>query len=372
MDEVRLGLIGCGGMGRGHLNTIKDMPRAKLTAASDSFEQNLSTVVEQYEVKGFEKADDLLDSGLVDAVIIATPHYFHPTYSIAALERGIHVLTEKPVSVTAKAAEEVNNTAAKHPELKYAAMFQMRTNPMWKRIHDIVTSGELGELQRMQWTATNWFRSQAYYNSGGWRATWEGEGGGVLLNQCPHNLDLVYWLTGQPSRIRASVSLGKYHDIEVEDDVTAFFEYPNGATGTFIASTGEGPGTSFFELVGDRGKITVPGNGANFTHVHVDGSVNEYFRNTDKMWGFLPTTSMEVKTPDGGGHRVIHENFVAAILDGDDLIAPAAEGVYSVEVANAMIMSGITDTTIDLPMDRDGYDAFLKGLIEKSKAGATA
>jgi len=367
MDEVRLGVIGCGGMGRSHMRQFANVPRLKFTAASDSFADNLNMVVEEYDVKGFETGEELLDSGEVDAVLIATPHYFHPTYSLAAFERDVHVLTEKPVSVTAKAAQEVNEAHAKKPHLKYAAMFQLRTLPRWKRIKQIIDSGQLGELVRIQWTATDWFRTQAYYNSGGWRATWKGEGGGVLLNQCPHNLDMLYWLAGAPSRITANISLGKYHDIEVEDDVTAFLDYPNGATGVFIASTGEAPGTNFLEIVGDRGKLTCNAKRGDFLeHVDLGYSAKEFCHSTDIRMGVPAPTQIEITTPQGGGHGAIHENFVAAILDDEPLVAPATEGLYSVEIANAMIQSGLTGKPVDLPSDRDAYDQLLQDLIAKS------
>ena len=368
MNEVRIGLIGCGGMGRSHLAAIKDLDRVRLTAASDNFEANRNIVRDEYDVPVFEDGHDLIKSGEVDAVLIATPHYFHPVYTIAALDAGLHALSEKPVSVTAGAAQDMNDAAARHPDLKFAVMFQMRTNPMWRKMRELITTGVLGDIRRIHWTATNWFRTQAYYNSGGWRATWAGEGGGVLLNQCPHNIDLLYWLCGLPKRITAAVSLGKYHDIEVEDDVTAILEYENGATGVFIAATGESPGTSFFEIVGSKGKATLAAGGnqrIELTTV-IDGDIDTFCRTTDSRWGSPPFMQSQIDVGAGGSHKVIHENFVNAILDGEALIAPGIEGIHSVEMANAMIYAGLRNTPVDLPMDRDAYDVLLKELIDEA------
>lgn len=368
MQEVRIGVIGCGGMGRSHMGVFKEVSRLKFTAAADGVADNLNKAVGEFGVKGFADGHELINSGLCDAVVIATPHYFHPPYAIAALRKGLHVLTEKPVAVTAKAAAEVNAVAATRPELKYSVMFQMRTVPKWAKAREIVRSGQLGRIQRVQWTVTSWFRSQAYFDSGSWRATWAGEGGGVLLNQCPHNLDLLCWVTGVPVKVRAHVALGKYHKIEVDDDVTAFFEYADGATGTFITSTGEYPGTDVFEIAGDRGRLVVSAANGNVVEFHqTPVSVSEFSRTTKSMWGGPGTTKISYQCPDGGSHKLIHQNFVNAILDNEPLIAPATEGLASVELANAIIMSGLTDKTVPLPMDREGYEAMLKGLIEKSK-----
>ncbi len=370
MKEVRIGIIGVGGMGNNHVGYFPKVNRLKLTAIADIEPAKLTHVTDKHpEIKPFNTGEELLDSGLVDAVLIATPHYFHPVFAQEAFKRGIHVMSEKPVAVTAKAAAETN---AAHEKVKdkviFSAMFQQRTTPSYQRAKEMIAAGELGEIRRTNWIVTDWFRSQRYYDSGGWRATWGGEGGGVLLNQCPHNLDLFQWLCGKPSKIQAFMTLGKYHHIEVEDDVTAYLEYPNGATGVFITTTGEAPGTNRLEITGDRGKIIIE-----------SGRTVEFHRTSESVKHILETTPqsfpgvtrdklmIEVGARAGAGaHQTITENFVAAILDGEPLIAPATEGIHSVEMANAMIQSGITGKAVDLPMDREGYDTFLKGLVKNS------
>jgi predicted dehydrogenase len=373
MKEVRLGVIGGGNMGQVHMKGFALVNRLKFAAVSDAVGTNVKKAVDTYGVKGFDSAEALMDSGLVDAVLIATPHYFHPAYSIAAMRRGLHVLTEKPVSVTAKQAEAVNAEHHKHRKLVYAAMFQMRLSPIWKKVRELVATGQVGKVQRVTWIITNWFRSQAYYDSGGWRATWAGEGGGVLLNQCPHNLELFQWVLGMPKSVRAFISLGKYHRIEVEDDVTAYFEYPNGATGTFITTTGEAPGTNRLEIAGDRGRLVADGS-TRIELVRTDVNVREFCKTTRESFPTVPTSkaTIEVAEADPQCHKVIAQNFVDAILDGAELVAPAEEGLNSVELANAMIQSGLTGKAVNFPSDRAAYDRLLKKLIREStfKKGA--
>ena len=368
MDEVRIGVIGCGGMANNHMSKFADISRLKFTAATDVVQENIDRTVDKFGVKGFERAEDMLGSGLIDAVLIATPHYFHPQYAVQAFEAGLHVLTEKPVAVTARGAAEMNAAADKHPELVFAAMHQMRTSRAWRKIKQLAESGELGEIQRIHWVITTWFRSQAYYNRGGWRGTWKGEGGGVLVNQCPHNLDLLCWIMGgTPSQVRAFLSIGKYHDIEVEDDVTAFMQYENGATGVFVTSTGEAPGTNFFELVGDRGKVAL-GVGGGIEFVQTDSSTNEFIKTSSAPFGRPEMTEHMIKLEGGGGHAMIHQNFVDAILDGTPVIAPGREGLNQVELANAMILSGVKHKAVDIPTDHAEYEKALEELIEQAEA----
>ena len=364
MNTVRFGIIGMGNMGRFHADYLQagKVGRARLTAVSDAFAANL----EKYgHLKTFARSEDLIRSGEVDAVIVATPHYLHTSIGIDALRQGLHVLVEKPISVHKADCERLLAAHRGAPQV-FAAMFQMRTDPRFKKIKHLIASGELGELMRVNWIITDWFRTNAYYASGGWRATWKGEGGGVLLNQCPHNLDLLQWFCGPPSAVRGHCQLGRYHPIEVEDQVTAYLEFPNGATGVFVTSTGEAPGTNRLELAGDRGKI-----------VYEDGKIS-FTRNETPMREFCRTAKGGFAQPDvwrvevpaentGPQHTVIAQNFVDAILDGVPLIAPAAEGIHSVELANAMLYSSLIGQTVTLPLDAAAYEAKLSQLVSESK-----
>ena len=258
MEKVRLGIIGVGNMGTAHAAylTKNEVPNAELTAVADVKPDRLEWAEKSLpaSVKRFETASSMMESGEVDAVIVATPHYDHPPLAIEGFSKNLHVLIEKPAGVYTRAVREMNEAAAKTDKI-FGIMYNQRSVPLHQKFRELVQNGELGEIKRTNWIITNWFRSQTYYDSGGWRATWAGEGGGVLINQCPHNLDLWQWICGMPNKVQAFMGFGKWHNIEVEDDVTAYVEYPNGATGVFITTTADAPGTNRLEVTGTRGKV---------------------------------------------------------------------------------------------------------------------
>ena len=365
MNTVRFGIVGMGNMGKFHADYLLagKVNRATLAAASDSITTNLEKY--QDKVKTFASSEEMIRSGAIDAIIIATPHFLHTTIGIDALQNNVHVLVEKPISVH-KADCERLLAAHTNKKLVFGAMFQSRTENKYKRIKRMIDAGELGKITRVSWIVTDWYRTEAYYASGGWRATWKGEGGGVLLNQCPHNLDLLQWFCGRPSRVRGFCQLGRFHDIEVEDNVTAYLEFPNGATGVFITSTGEAPGTNRLEIVGERGKLVLENNKINFTRNEV--SMLE-FSKTSKA-GFSKPETWNVEIPfdtSGGTHQDITQNFTDAVLDGTPLIAPAEEGTWSVELANATLYSSLIGQTVELPLDGVAYEKKLQQLIAESK-----
>ena len=259
--KIRLGIIGLGNMGSGHAENIRKglCPEIELAAVADIRPDRIAWGRKNLPsgVVFFDDALAMLDSGLIDGCLVSTPHFFHPSYVIACLKRGIHVLSEKPAGVYTRQVREMNEEAARHPGVVFGMMFNQRTNCVYRRMRELVQSGRYGAIRRTNWLITNWYRPQAYYDSGDWRATWSGEGGGVLLNQCPHQLDLWQWICGMPSRVQSFMKFGKWHDIEVEDDVTTFVEYPNGATGVFVTTTGDGCGTNRFEIQMDGAKLVV-------------------------------------------------------------------------------------------------------------------
>ena len=365
MNQVRLGLIGLGNIGQHHYGYLMagKVNRAELVAVSDAVPAKL----EKYKaLKTFTEGEALIRSGLVDAVLIATPHYQHTSLGIAALKEGLHVMVEKPISAHKADAERLLMTHEANPKLVFAGMFQLRAEPRYLKIQKLIRNGELGEVVRMSWIMTDWFRTEAYYASGGWRATWKGEGGGVLLNQCLHNLDAMQWLLGMPARVRAFCQLGRFHHIEVEDNVSAYLEYPNGATGTFASSTGEAPGTNRFEIAGTRGKVLLEGDSIGFTRN--DSDMIE-FSQSAKL-GFAKPEVWNVEIPfenAANAHATLMQNFVNAILDGEALIAPGAEGIHSVELANVMLYSSLLGQTLELPMDSAAYEKKLNQLIAESK-----
>ncbi len=365
MTHVRMGIIGLGIQGGYHMALFNEgkIKRASVTAVCDILPERLAPYA---HLKTFTSSEEMICSGEVDAVLIATPHYDHTTIGIDALQHGVHVLVEKPISVHVADAQRLI-AAHTDEKLVFAAMFNQRTDPKYIKTKRLIASGELGEIRRVQWTITDWFRPEAYYASGGWRATWRGEGGGVLLNQCPHNLDLLQWICGMPVKMLAFCRFGKYHDIEVDDDVTAYFEYPNGATGVFITTTGEAPGTNRLEIAGDRGKVVLEGGKITFTRTEMP--VREFSRVSKATFGRPDVWNVDIPVQAGNGpqHAGITQNFVDAILDGAPLIARAEEGIHSLELANSMLYSTFLGRAVDLPLDGAGYEAQLKALIANSR-----
>ncbi|MBE6936551.1 MAG: Gfo/Idh/MocA family oxidoreductase [Ruminococcaceae bacterium] len=369
MDQVRLGIIGIGNMGSGHCRNILEgkCPDVKLAAIADIAEERRTFAKENYptDVAIFSDGMELLDSGLVDAVIVAVPHYEHPKYVMAALSRGIHAMSEKPAGVYTKQVREMNEAAAQSDAI-FAMMFNQRTDHIYRKMKEIVESGELGEIRRTSLIITNWYRPQAYYDSGAWRATWAGEGGGVLLNQCPHNLDYWQWICGMPKKVQAFMSFGKYHDIEVEDDVTAYVEYPNGATGTFVTTTGDCAGTNRFEINFDQGKL-VSENGKLYMW-KAECSEQEWSKNCTIPFGAPKLTMTEVET-DGKSeqHVGVLNAFAGAILRGEPLVARGEEGINGLTLSNAMHLSAWLGKPVELPFDEDLYYEELKKRIATSR-----
>ncbi len=363
MESVRIGIVGLGTMGLAHARAILDgsVPRLTLAAVVDPQAGRTEQVP---GVTAFPTADGLIASGAVDAVLIATPHYSHTTIGIAALQAGLHVLVEKPISVHKAVWERLIGAHRGAPQV-FAAMFNQRTDGYYRSIRELVRGGELGEIRRINWIITDWFRTEAYYASSPWRATWAGEGGGVLLNQCPHNLDLLQWIFGLPQRIRAFCGFGRYHGIEVEDDVTAYLEFANGATGVFLTSTGEAPGTNRLEITAENGRIVYESDQIRYSRNAVP--MSEFNRTSERLFARPEVSEPTVPAAGHGGQLLdILRNFTAAILDGEPLIAPAAEGIHSVELANAMLMSTWLRRTVDLPLDASLFERLLKHHIDQS------
>ena len=353
-----------GNIGKYHADYLlnKKVSRCELAAVCDS---NIAALERFRPLQIFGDGHQLIQSGAVDAVIIATPHFQHTTLGIAAFENGIHALVEKPVSSHKADAESLIAAHQNFPEVVFAGMFQLRTEPRYQKIRKLIQE-DLGQLVRVNWINTDWFRTEAYYASSGWRATWKGEGGGVLLNQCLHNLDTLQWLCGMPSRLRGFCQLGRFHQIEVEDNVTAYLEWANGATGSFISSTGEAPGTNRLEIVGTRGTLVLENNKLTFARNAVD--MLEFSRTATQ--GFVKPEAKVEEIPFANAevpHAIVTQNFVNAILDGKPLIAPGAEGIHSVELANAMVFSSLLGQTLELPMDGSAWEKELNRLIANSK-----
>lgn len=366
--KVRLGIIGLGNMGSTHARNLVagQVPNIELTAVADIDEERLNWAKANLpdSIRFFSTAQAMMESGTCEAVLVAIPHYYHPGYAIEAMKRGLHVMCEKPAGVYTKQVHEMNEFA-RNSSVVFGMMFNQRTNPIYRKMYEIVHSGEMGQIKRINWMITDWYRTQAYYDSGSWRATWAGEGGGVLLNQCPHNLDLWQWICGMPGKVQAFCHNGKWHDIEVEDDVTAYVEYPNGATGVFITSTADCPGTNRFEIMLEGGKLVSENN--KLMLYKLDQNEREFCRTSTQ--GFA-TPGKEIIEVELEGENLQHigvlRAFGDAILNGGALVAEGYEGINGLTLSNAMHLSSWLGHAVNIPFDEDLY------LDELNKRRATS
>ena len=369
MDKVRVGIIGLGNMGMKYAEAISEgqVKGAVLAAICVRNPERLEWAKQIFgdEVQLFSNAEDFFEQADIDGVLITTPHYDHPEMAMKAFEKGLHVLCEKPAGVYTKNVREMNEAAEKSGKV-FSMMFNQRTNPMYQKVRELIQSGELGEIKRTNWIITDWYRTQSYYDSVAWRGTWAGDGGGVMINQSPHQLDLWQWITGMmPVRVRAFCGFGKYRDIEVEDDVTTYVEYENGATGLFVTSTGEAPGTNRFEIVGDQGKIIVEDDKITFWRLRQPES--EF--NLEYTGGSGRPECWKIDVPfigEATQHIGIMNNWVDAIINGAELLAPGEEGINSLTISNAVYLSSWTDNWVELPIDENLFYEKLQEKINNS------
>lgn len=368
MEKVKLGIIGIGNMGSGHCGNILKgrVPEISLTAVADLKATRRAWAKETLPegTKIFESGSELIKSGCVDAVLIAVPHYFHPVLAKEAFAAGLHVMCEKPAGVYTKQVREMNEMADK-TDVTFGMMFNQRTNPLYIKMHELVSGGAFGQIMRVNWIITDWFRTQSYYDSGEWRGTWDGEGGGVLLNQCPHQLDLLQWICGMPKAVRAFTKNGNWHHIEVEDDVTAYLEYANGATGVFITSTGDAPGTNRFEVSMEKGKLVCEND--KLTLYRNAESARTFCMNAKEGFARPEVTKEEITVKgENPQHVGVLNAFAAHILHGAPLIAKGQEGINGLTLSNAMHLSSWLDKKVTLPINEDLF------LAELNKRRATS
>lgn len=379
-SKVRLGVIGLGAQGGAYadylaegkvtnmvLGAICDIDSAKKSVASEKFPS----------IPFYDNYIEMLESGAVDAIVTCVPHYVHPEMAIEALKRDIHALVEKPAGVYTKQVKKMNDFAATKPELTFGIMFNQRTNPLYQKLKNLIDSGEIGSIRRTNWMITTWWRPQGYYDQGAWRATWEGEGGGVLVNQAPHQIDLLQWICGMPKKVYSNVKYGFQRNIAVENEVTALLDYGNGATGVFVTCTHDLIGTDRFEILGDNGKIVVddskkitikrlakPESEMSATMSMQDVAKIFMGGNTEELF---TEEVLEFESVWGEQHIAVLENFAANIIDGTPLIANGADGINGVALANAIHLSSWLDKEVELPIDEEVYLAELNKKIEAEK-----
>lgn len=375
--HVRLGIIGLGAQGGFYAKAIADGLVGNMTigAICDIDPAKQQRAQTQFpDVPFFADYKEMIASGTVDAVITTIPHYLHPEVGIYALEHGMHLLGEKPAGVYTAQVKDLMSVAARHPELTFAIMFNQRNNPLYRRIKEIVDAGEIGKIRRTNWIITTWWRPQGYYNQSAWRATWGGEGGGVLVNQAPHQLDLWQWICGVPKSVYSKVAYGFRRDIAVEDEVTAVVDYGDGATGVFVTAVHDLVGTDRFEILGDRGKIVVEGSKTAYVTRLVDDErtlsngmsmddVVKMFMGQFDPKSLYTTETIEFDTPWGEQHAGVLRNFAANILDGEPLIAPGSDGIHGVRLANAIHLSSWLGREVPLDFAEDAYMSELNSRI---------
>jgi predicted dehydrogenase len=372
IKKLRVGLVGLGNIGRTHIRILTEMEQVELVGVCDRNKELSDKFAEEHGTTAYYTHTELFERSGLEAVIIAVPHYDHPSISVDAFQKGIHVLLEKPLAVHVKDSKKTiagyEVARKEYPELTFGLMFQERTLPFYKKVKEIVQSGQLGQLMRVTWINTAWFRSQTYYDSGGWRATWAGEGGGILTNQCPHNLDFYQWVFGVPKRISGHAHIGKYHNIEVEDEVTAYFEHENGMLGHFMVTTAESPGTNRLEIVGENGKLIYEDDKLIFIKNHI--STLTFLKESKDGFANVTTEELEIQvnTDEASGHHVVTEAFVNKLLTGEgELIAEGTEGIKSVQISNAIMLSSFTGQIIEVPFSDEMYVQKLEELIHSSK-----
>lgn len=354
---IKVGIIGIGNNGTSHVERILTgkCPAFKITAVADRKAARQDWCKENIpDSQVFSEGSDLIKNGDVQAVILSVPHYQHPPLAIEAFEHGLHVMCEKPAGVYTLQVREMNAVADQHPDLTFGMMFNQRTNCVYRKVKEMIDAGQLGEMKRVNWIITDWYRTQYYYDSGSWRATWAGEGGGVLLNQCPHQLDLLQWLCGLPVRVHAFAHNGKWHDIEVEDDVTAYLEFANGATGVFVTTTADAPGTNRLEITGTKGRVICENNQIIFDQLAVDerewcAICKEGFRRPDCQRVAVETDGKNEQ------HAGVLNAFAAHIEHGTPLVADGREGINGLMLSNAIHLSSWTGEMVTLPIDEHRY-----------------
>ncbi len=377
---VRIGIVGIGSMGTNYLNWFKEgkIKDAAVTAVCDISPERITWARENLpNVTVFEDYKALAKSGLIDAIMVVTPHYLHPAIAIEGMKNGLHVLVEKPAGVYTKQIQEMNDYASKHPELKFSMMFNQRTNPLYQKLKSLIENKEIGDIRKITWIITSWWRTQKYYDSSPWRATWWGEGGGILVNQAPHQLDLWQWIFGLPKTVRGYLQYGSHRDITVEDDVTAFLQYENGAMGTLITCTHDAIGSDRLEIQGNKGKIIIE-DSSKITIKRMFESEDELNKKLDfrQMLALMrgetgdklySEETFDIPEKWGFQHIDVLNNFISAIESGEKLLAPGSEGIKAVRLANAIHLSSWLNTEVEIPFDEDLYYEQLQKKIAEEK-----
>lgn len=356
--KLRFGIVGIGSMGENYAQAVNELDRAELVGVCRTNPQRVEAAAKKFDCLSFTDYKELVDSSKIDVCLIATPHYGHAPISIWAFEHGVHVLTDKPLCVDVMDGQAMLEAHQSADGLKFDVILQSRKSPLWQKMKELVDSDETGRINRVTWMHTGRHRKQTYYDLSGWRGTWHGEGGGLLINMFQHQLDLLVWIFGMPTAVHAHCSFGRYHDIETEDGVTAVLEYPDGKVATFMASTGEFPGTALFDISCDRGRITLQSGKIIFDKMSI--SNREFTCGPQEVADRMKVEKKEIPVEGiDGGYKELIDNFIDTILDDAPVTVSPQEALNDVMLANAIIYSGYTHKWVELPLDAKVYRQFL-------------
>jgi len=347
-----IGVIGLGNAGGRHARALArgEVPGARLEFVCDPKPERRVG----YGVPVAADPAEMLGRPNVDAVIVATPHPAHLTAARLALRAGRHVLVEKPLGVL---AADCDALLAEHARLGpgaplFGVVHDYRAEPRFRWLGALLRRGELGRIERVVWQATDFFRTEAYYAESDWRGTFAGEGGGILVNQAPHLLDLLVHWFGMPRRVLGICRFGRYHSIEVEDDVTAHLEFGAGFSALVVLGTGEAPGTSRLEISGDRGRVVLEGRELAF---HKNREPASLYRRREATGRPAVDVERMVFPPSEPTGVALVRNFVAAVRGEARLLSPAEQARSAVELANAITWSSLLERPLELPIDVEGF-----------------
>lgn len=363
---IRIGIAGIGFIAEEYIKlfTQGQIQGAEIRALSSRNYSHMEEIRAKYRLDAalFTDYDAMLSSGKIDMVMICTPHYFHPGMAVKAIEQGIHTMIEKPVGVYPEELDELAKCVKSHPETLSGVLYCRRTNPVFAKIKQLLADGTLGKLKRVTWIVTDMYRTQAYFDIAGWRGTYSGEGGGLLMNQVSHHIDLLVWLCGLPEAMQANCYTARERNIEVENEVSITMEYPGNAVGQFIASTRECPGSNRLELSGSRGQIILD-NEKDLTLRILETDETQFNATTNIPFAFIPYKE-EVFHFDMMYNPVLQakivNNFIASLTDGTPVTCPVEEAVRSQQFIQGAYLSSWQDKKLTLPVDGSAFTAELK------------
>lgn len=359
MKKIRIGIIGFGKHGSHYVRRYLETDICKeveLTAIAENNSVRLDWAKKHLEnVAFFDDAIKMLDSGLIDACQIVVPHPDHYFYIKECFKRGIHVLCEKPLCVYADEARSIIEEHQKHySDLVFGVMLNQRQNPLFRKLKELLDNKTYGTILRADWTITNWYRNQVYFDESYWHATWIGEAGGLMMNQAIHQLDLWQWLFGLPDRVYAKLGYGKGHDIETDDEASIFFEYNDGVVGTFTASTNDFSGSNCLKIRTDQALLIIENKKITVKEIKRESAsaMHNYQLMYEKP--ALIETEIKIEGTDPKHEGVVNE-FTSAIINKTPLETDGAQGLNSIILANAIYLSSFLNKEIEIPCDEKLY-----------------